>query len=176
MSKILGKAEAKPKSLSQPEHADWEFFKEREEEWKVSFRSAYFTVKNGAAPFLYYVNSEFSVLFHYPKENETLGSDGNSLKAILSQSTPGLRKALARDGTFVLVLMVHSRMPDSLIETKKASTLNAQLSKTHPRTRDDSSFIKTWTTRHEKMLRRWKRESRRLSEFFLCVLLFKACD
>lgn len=105
MSKILGKAESKPKSLSQSEHADWEFYKEREEEWKVSFRSAYFTVKNGAAPFLYYVNSEFSVLFHYPNESQGQGSNGNSFKAVLSQSTPGLRKALARDGnTFALTI------------------------------------------------------------------------
>ena len=90
ISKIAAKAESHPQSLSKAEYADWHYFQDREEDWRMSFRSAYFMVKNKQSPYLYYINSEFSVVFSHR-------DDG--LKAIVSQSSPGLRKALSKDGT-----------------------------------------------------------------------------
>jgi hypothetical protein len=65
------------------------YLQEEIEEWKTSFRSVYFMVRNGESRFFYYLNSEFSVLFC---QNEQ-----DSLKAYLSSSTVGLRKALEMD-------------------------------------------------------------------------------
>jgi hypothetical protein len=68
-----------------------DFLQEELEEWKISFRSVYFMVRNGESRFFYYVNSEFSVLFSSQGEKD-------SLNAVLSNSTVGLRKALQIDG------------------------------------------------------------------------------
>ena len=59
----------------------------------MAFRSAYFMVKNLKSKYLYYVNSEFSVLF--------LQNSDKKLDAYVSSSTIGLRKALTEDGKII---------------------------------------------------------------------------
>ncbi|GJJ79157.1 protein downstream neighbor of Son [Entomortierella parvispora] len=71
-------------------------------EWRQSFKSVYQMYRNGACPFFYYVGSSWTILF----QHGSLSTSGD-LEAILTNSTPGLRKVLGEeDISFV-------RLPDA---------------------------------------------------------------
>ncbi|KAI9207928.1 uncharacterized protein BJ171DRAFT_596350 [Polychytrium aggregatum] len=66
-----------------------------QEEWKSAFRSLYFAMKNDVSSYFYYLNPEFSVLFLSPK---VVAGESPKPKAVLSTSTPGLRRILESQG------------------------------------------------------------------------------
>ncbi|KAJ3041950.1 hypothetical protein HDV00_008459 [Rhizophlyctis rosea] len=91
ITKILGKVA--DKAVLEPEQdLEYKTFLQSEEAWKRAFQSLYHITRNGQSPYFYYLNSEFSVLFF--GESATKGMD---CEAIMSKSSPGIRKQLEND-------------------------------------------------------------------------------
>ncbi|KAG0049063.1 hypothetical protein BGZ83_006070 [Gryganskiella cystojenkinii] len=64
----------------------------RTAEWRQAFKSVYQACRNGACPYFYYVGSSWTVLFQHGSV-----STSGDLEAILTNSTPGLRKVLVEE-------------------------------------------------------------------------------
>ncbi|CAO3568222.1 unnamed protein product [Mortierella alpina] len=61
----------------------------RSSEWKQAFTALYQSCRNGACPYFYYIGSAWSILFQHGSQ-----STSGQIEAILTHSTPGLRKVL----------------------------------------------------------------------------------
>ncbi|KAF9575592.1 hypothetical protein EC968_002528 [Mortierella alpina] len=61
----------------------------RSSEWKQAFTALYQSCRNGASPYFYYLGSAWSILF----QHGSVSTSGH-IEAILTNSTPGLRKVL----------------------------------------------------------------------------------
>ncbi|KAF9967166.1 hypothetical protein BGZ70_010566 [Mortierella alpina] len=61
----------------------------RSSEWKQAFTALYQSCRNGACPYFYYIGSAWSILFQHGAQ-----STSGQIEAILTNSTPGLRKVL----------------------------------------------------------------------------------
>ncbi|KAF9585178.1 hypothetical protein BGW38_003548 [Lunasporangiospora selenospora] len=82
----------------------------RTAEWKESFRSLYDALLNGACPYFYYVGQTWAVLF----QHGSVSASGD-IEAIITNSTPGLRKTLEdEDVRFVRALNIGLR---SVVDT-----------------------------------------------------------
>ncbi|KAG0362897.1 hypothetical protein BGZ54_008444 [Gamsiella multidivaricata] len=64
----------------------------RSTEWKQAFKALYQSFRNGACPYFYYVGTTWTILFLHG--TTSLSGD---LEAILTNSTPGLRKVLQEE-------------------------------------------------------------------------------
>ncbi|KAF9940497.1 hypothetical protein BGZ67_007467 [Mortierella alpina] len=64
----------------------------RSSEWKQAFAALYQSCRNGACPYFYYLGSAWSILFLHGSV-----STSGQIEAILTNSTPGLRKVLEDD-------------------------------------------------------------------------------
>ncbi|KAF9961277.1 hypothetical protein BGZ72_004198 [Mortierella alpina] len=61
----------------------------RSSEWKQAFTALYQSCRNGACPYFYYMGTAWSILFQHGSV-----STSGQIEAILTNSTPGLRKVL----------------------------------------------------------------------------------
>ncbi|KAJ3328364.1 Protein O-mannosyltransferase 2, partial [Blyttiomyces sp. JEL0837] len=85
IARILGAFGENTNELKPYELAELEFFRAKENEWRMSFQSLFSLFTEELLTSFYYMNSEFSVIFqHY---------DGD-VRAIMSKSTYGTRKVL----------------------------------------------------------------------------------
>ncbi|KAK9709053.1 hypothetical protein K7432_009295 [Basidiobolus ranarum] len=89
----LMKAMSKTSSLLAEEKQTIAEFKGSIEEWKDSFRSLYYSLRNGVCDYFYYINDQFSVLF----KSKNIAHSGE-FEAIMCKSTHGLRKVLQDEG------------------------------------------------------------------------------
>ncbi|KAF8929680.1 hypothetical protein BGZ58_008787 [Dissophora ornata] len=64
----------------------------RSAEWKQTFRAIYQACRNGTCPYFYYVGSTWTILFQHGNV-----SISGKIEAILTNSTPGLRKVLSEE-------------------------------------------------------------------------------
>ncbi|KAI8895321.1 hypothetical protein BC833DRAFT_601692 [Globomyces pollinis-pini] len=91
VAKALGKLKSKNNLiLHEHEKSELNYFKEKEEQWKQSFQSAYMMVRNGSSDYLVYINSMFTIVFLSEKD-----ASGKVLtKASLNRSSLGFRLIL----------------------------------------------------------------------------------
>ncbi|KAF9411381.1 hypothetical protein BGZ94_001370 [Podila epigama] len=64
----------------------------RSREWKQAFTALFQSCRNGACPYFYYIGSTWTILFQHGSISRS-----GELEAILTNSTPGLRKVLANE-------------------------------------------------------------------------------
>eukprot|EP00833_Pecoramyces_ruminatium_P002221 jgi/Orpsp1_1/1176253/evm.model.c7180000056952.2 len=101
LQKVLWKAKNKDlndlmnnSTISEDEKEEIQYYKKIDDEWKQSFRSLYFSLKNRLTDSFYYINSDFSVLFL--SNNIILNS--NSYQAVLTNSTSYIKSLLEDEG------------------------------------------------------------------------------
>jgi hypothetical protein len=88
IAKLLVKERSRMR-LTDLEMADLSYFKEKEQQWKLSFKSAYRMLRHGQSNLLIYINSSFAVLFQ---------NNQGELSAKMTKSTFGFRSLLRQQG------------------------------------------------------------------------------
>ncbi|KAG0216555.1 hypothetical protein BGX28_000069 [Mortierella sp. GBA30] len=64
----------------------------RSAEWKQAFTALYQSCRNGACPYFYYIGTSWTILFQHGSV-----STSGKIEAVLTNSTPGLRKVLEEE-------------------------------------------------------------------------------
>jgi hypothetical protein len=101
LQKVLWKAKNKDlndlmknPTISEEEKDEIEYYKKIDDEWKQSFRSLYFSLKNRLTQSFYYFSSKFAVIFL--SSNRVTGT--TSYQAVLTNSTTYIKSLLEDEG------------------------------------------------------------------------------
>jgi len=105
-------------TINEDTREEIKYFRKIEDDWRQSFRSLYFNLKNRITDCFYYINYNFAVVFL--STNKITNS--NSYQAVLTNSTPYLKSLLENEGISFIEIPYN---PTSTIKIKQEINMSS---------------------------------------------------
>ncbi|ORX83813.1 hypothetical protein BCR32DRAFT_291793 [Anaeromyces robustus] len=105
-------------TISEDTREEIKYFRKIEDDWKQSFRSLYFNLKNRLTDCFYYINYNFAVIFL----SSNMITNSNYYQAVLTNSTPYIKSLLENEGIDFIEVPFN---PSSTIKIKQEINISS---------------------------------------------------